>query len=168
MFVPDGNDLLINRDLSWLEFNRRVLEEAKDPHVPLLERLKFLAIFSLNLDEFFMVRVPGLKRQLQKEELNPDSDTANPAAVLAAISQKVHELTEEQHACFLDQILPELTAEGIHLVSSGEIGAAQHQFLKEFFSQDPLPYRKSPSRRSGSSVSLSPQSVAFFSGSAAL
>ena len=133
MIVPDRNNHLINRDLSWLEFNRRVLEEAKDPHVPLLEKLKFLAIFSSNLDEFFMVRVAGLKRQVQHEELNPDSDTANPGAVLSAISQKVHELTEEQHGCFLDTILPQLTAEGIHLVAPGEIGGAQHQFLEEFF-----------------------------------
>ena len=133
MIVPDEMNLLINRDLSWLEFNRRVLEEAKDPHVPLLERLKFLAIFSSNLDEFFMVRVAGLKRELQNEEPNPDSDTANPAAVLAAISEKVHELTEDQHACFLDKILPQLTAEGIHLVRPEEMNGAQHQFLEEFF-----------------------------------
>ena len=133
MFVPDENDLLINRDLSWLEFNRRVLEEAKDPQVPLLEKLKFLAIFSSNLDEFFMVRVAGLRREVQNEEPNPDSDTANPAAVLAAISEKVHELTEAQHACFLDNILPQLTAEGIHLVRPEEVNGAQHQFLEEFF-----------------------------------
>jgi polyphosphate kinase len=139
MIVPDENNLLINRDLSWLEFNRRVLEEAKDPHVPLLEKLKFLAIFSSNLDEFFMVRVAGLKRQAQNEELNPDSDTANPAAVLAAISQKVHQLTEEQHAGFLDTILPQLTAQGIHLVGPGEVGEAQHQFLEEFFQRTLYP-----------------------------
>ena len=133
MIVPDENELLINRDLSWLEFNRRVLEEAKDPQVPLLEKLKFLAIFSSNLDEFFMVRVAGLKREVQNEEPNPDSDTANPAAVLAAISEKVHELTEAQHACFLDNILPQLTTEGIHLVRPEEVNGAQRQFLEEFF-----------------------------------
>jgi polyphosphate kinase len=135
MIVPDRNNHLIDRDLSWLEFNRRVLEEAKDPHVPLLEKLKFLAIFSSNLDEFFMVRVAGLKRQVQHEELNPDSDTANPGAVLAAISQKVHELTEEQHGCFLDTILPQLTAEGIHLVAPGEIGERSISFWKSFFTR---------------------------------
>lgn len=139
MFVPDRNDLLINRDLSWLEFNRRVLEEAKDPQVPLLEKLKFLAIFSSNLDEFFMVRVAGLRREVQNEEPNPDSDTADPAAVLAAISKKVHELTEAQHACFLDKILPQLTAEGIHLVRPEEVNGAQHQFLEEFFQKTLYP-----------------------------
>ena len=167
MFVPDRNDLLINRDLSWLEFNRRVLEEAKDPQVPLLEKLKFLAIFSSNLDEFFMVRVAGLRREVQNEEPNPDSDTADPAAVLAAISKKVHELTEAQHACFLDKILPQLTAEGIHLVRPEEVNGAQHQFLEEFFQKDALPYCYSLGCRSGSSVSISRQSVTFFSGSAA-
>ena len=81
----DGNGVpLLNRDLSWLEFNRRVLEEAKDPRVPLLDRLKFLAIFSSNLDEFFMVRVAGLKRRLQKDEIGPDPEIDDPAEVLAA------------------------------------------------------------------------------------
>jgi polyphosphate kinase len=133
MLVADGNNLLINRDLSWLEFNRRVLAEAKDPRVPLLERLKFLAIFSSNLDEFFMVRVAGLKRQAKNEEAERDSDTEDPASVLAAISQKVHELTEEQHGCFLEEILPQLSAEGIHLVRPEEITEGQQRFLEEFF-----------------------------------
>ena len=136
MLLADKNNPFINRDLSWLEFNRRVLEEANDPHVPLLERLKFLAIFSSNLDEFFMVRVAGLKRQAKNHEADADTDQER---VLTAISQKVHELTEEQHACFLDQILPQLTAQGIDLVRPEEMSGTQDQFLEEFFQRTLYP-----------------------------
>src|SRR5262245_56508490 len=139
MLLANNHHSLINRDLSWLEFNRRVLEEAKHPRVPLLERLKFLAIFSSNLDEFFMVRVAGLKRQARDEERMFDGETSDPAAVLAAISQKVHQLTEEQHACFLEQILPQITAEGIHLMRSEDLVGAQNQFLEEFFQRTLYP-----------------------------
>lgn len=139
MLAADESNLLINRDLSWLDFNRRVLEEAKDPRVPLLERLKFLAIFSSNLDEFFMVRVAGLKRQAERDTQRFDSDTSDPAAVLTAISQRVHQLTEEQHACFLDQILPQLTAEGIHLMRAEDLNGAQKQFLEDFFQRTLYP-----------------------------
>src|SRR5688500_18586801 len=106
--MRDPQDLQMNRDLSWLEFNRRVLEEAKDPSVPLLERVKFLAIFSSNLDEFFMVRVAGLKRQASGDRPD-DADGVAPDAILRAISRRVHELTEEQHLCFLDTVLPQLS-----------------------------------------------------------
>jgi polyphosphate kinase len=129
--MKDEQSLLINRDLSWLEFNRRVLEEAKDPSVPLLERLKFLAIFSCNLDEFFMVRVAGLKRRAHNSETTPDEVTG--VSTLTAISQKVHELAEEQHLCFLDTILPQLTAEGIHLLRPEEINREQEKFLEDYF-----------------------------------
>jgi len=138
MLLADQNNFFVNRDLSWLEFNSRVLAEAKDARVPLLERLKFLAIFSSNLDEFFMVRVAGLKRQVKNRERGPESDI-DQDAVLAAISQKVHELTEEQHACFLEQILPRLTAEGIHLVRPEEMNSAQDQFLEDFFQRTLYP-----------------------------
>src|SRR5437867_455069 len=131
--MKDEQSLLINRDLSWLEFNRRVLEEAKDSTVPLLERVKFLAIFSSNLDEFFMVRVAGLKRQVNNREQSADSDGTSAAAVLTAISRRVHELAEEQHLCFLNTILPQLTAEGIHLVRPEEMSGEQERFLEDFF-----------------------------------
>ena len=124
-------DLLINRDLSWLEFNRRVLEEAKDPSVPLLERVKFLAIFSSNLDEFFMVRVAHLKHRTDNSGTTSNGITG--ASALTAISQKVHELVEEQHLCFLETVLPQLTAEGIHLLRPEEISREQEQFLEDYF-----------------------------------
>src|SRR5688500_1394134 len=136
--LPADQNFLINRDLSWLEFNRRVLEEAKDAHVPLLERLKFLAIFSSNLDEFFMVRVAGLKRQVTNQEQSSNPDTGL-AADLTAISQKVHELTEEQHSCCLDQILQQLAAEGVHLVRPDDMNGAQDHFLEEFFQRTLYP-----------------------------
>jgi len=131
--MSNKESLLINRDLSWLEFNRRVLEEAKDSTVPLLERVKFLAIFSSNLDEFFMVRVAGLKRQVNNREQSADSDGTSAAAVLTAISRRVHELAEEQHLCFLETVLPQLTAEGIHLLRPEEMNGEQARFLEEFF-----------------------------------
>lgn len=123
----------INREISWLEFNRRVLEEARDPQVPLLERVKFLSIFSSNLDEFFMVRVALLKRQIAegREPSRPDGLTG--AETLTAISRRVHELAEEQHRCFLNKILPQLTAEGIHLVRPEEMNHDQERFIEDFF-----------------------------------
>jgi polyphosphate kinase len=123
----------LNRELAWLEFNRRVLEEARDENVPLLERVKFLAIFSSNLDEFFMVRVARLKRQIREGNDSTGPDGLSAAETLTAISRRVHELAEEQHLCFLDTILPQLTAEGIHLVRPEEMSGEQERFLEDFF-----------------------------------
>src|SRR3954462_11144860 len=93
----DDPSLFINRELSWLEFNARVLNEANDEKVPLYERLKFLAIYAQNLDEFFMVRAAGLQAQIsgEIEEVPPDGLT--PEQQLAAIGRRVHELTSEQY-----------------------------------------------------------------------
>src|ERR1041384_7074389 len=132
------SELLINRDLSWLEFNRRVLEEAKSAAVPLLERVKFLAIFSSNLDEFFMVRIAGLKRQLASDPMSNTNGTAQ-EAILRAISRRVHELTDEQHRVFLSTVLPPLTREGVHLVRPEELTYDQEQFLKDFFQRTLYP-----------------------------
>jgi polyphosphate kinase len=123
----------INRELSWLEFNRRVLEEAKNESVPLLERVKFLAIFSSNLDEFFMVRVARLKRLILQETLNVEPDGLTHAETLIAVSKRVHELAQEQHLCFLNTMMPQLSAEGIHLVRPEEMSGEQERFLEEYF-----------------------------------
>src|SRR5437588_7983745 len=90
----DDPKLYINRELSWLEFNRRVLEEAQDPSVPLLERLKFLAIFSANLDEFFMVRVAGLKRRVRTGNDTAGPDGLTPVETMRAVATRVHELMD--------------------------------------------------------------------------
>src|SRR5207245_10218818 len=110
----------INRELSWLEFNRRVLEEAQDPSVPLLERVKFLAIFSSNLDELFMVRVAALKRRLEAGDQRPGPDGLTPAETIKAVTARVRELVAAQHHCFLGEIQPLLTAAGILLLRPKE------------------------------------------------
>ncbi len=93
--------LYLNRELSWLEFNRRVLEEAHDMRHPLLERVKFLAIFSTNLDEFYMIRVSGLKDQLAAGVTSAPSDGLTPAQTLAAIRERVLPMLHEQRRHFL-------------------------------------------------------------------
>ncbi len=120
----------VNRELSWLEFNRRVLEEAQDPSVPLLERVKFLAIFSANLDEFFMVRVAALKRRIDAGEAQAGPDGLTPAETLAAVAGRVHELVDEHRRCFLE-ILPLLAAEGIVLLRHQDITAEQRRFVEQ-------------------------------------
>jgi polyphosphate kinase len=136
--MPD-NHTLVNRELSWLEFNRRVLEEAQDETVPLLERIKFLAIFSSNLDEFFMVRVAGLKRLIAAgdQSIGPDGLTARETMVAVAI--QVHRLVEEQHRCFLEILQPRLAAHGIHLVRPGAENAEQARYLEDYFQRVLLP-----------------------------
>src|SRR3989440_7873783 len=89
-----------NRELSWLEFNQRVLDEARDESLPLLERLKFLSITASNLDEFFMVRVGGLRVLVEQGITTPDAAGLTPAEQLAAISKRAHEMVDEQQACF--------------------------------------------------------------------
>src|SRR5271155_5822837 len=112
----DDPCLYVNRELSWLEFNRRVLEEAQDPGVPLLERLKFLAIFESNLDEFFMVRVGGLQQKVQVGiPQGSGADRTPPAEQIEKIGQTVRLMTSDAYSCLLDDVLPGLEKEGIVL-----------------------------------------------------
>src|SRR5438034_8237270 len=106
--------LLFNRELSWLEFNRRVLEEALDARVPLLERLKFLAIFASNLDEFFMVRVGGLQQKVQAGiGVGSGADRMPPKEQLERISQVARQLLADAYQCMSKELLPALAKEGI-------------------------------------------------------
>jgi polyphosphate kinase len=133
------SDRMINRELSWLEFNRRVLEEAQDLTVPLLERVKFLSIFSSNLDEFFMVRVADLKQRIWAGDQSAAADGLSPARTLAAVSERVHALVQEQHRSFLEDIQPRLVAEGIRIVRPKEVTPEQTQVLEAYFHRTLLP-----------------------------
>ncbi len=131
----------INRELSWLEFNARVLEEAQDASNPLLERVKFLSIFSSNLDEFFMVRVAGLREQgfggVAPQDIAADGLDA--LTQLQRISARTRELVEQQYRCFNDAILPALAEQQIHILRGGDLDKAQRRIVDEFFSQRAFP-----------------------------
>jgi polyphosphate kinase len=133
------SDRMINRELSWLEFNRRVLEEAQDLTVPLLERVKFLSIFSSNLDEFFMVRVADLKQRIWAGDQSAAADGLSPVQTLAAVSERVHALVQEQHRSFLEDIQPRLVAEGIRIVRPKEVTPEQTQVIEAYFHRTLLP-----------------------------
>ena len=136
---PVPPDAFVNRELSWLEFNRRVLEEAQDPTVPLLERVKFLAIFSSNLDEFFMVRVAELKRRIRAGDTTMGPDEMSPTKTLAAVADQVHRLVDAQHRCFLEELGPILASEGVRLVRPKEVTAEQERFLEDYFRRTLMP-----------------------------
>jgi polyphosphate kinase len=131
----------INRELSWLEFNARVLEEAEDESNPLLERVKFLAIFSSNLDEFFMVRVAGLREQAFGDGAPEDfaADGLSPIQQLERIHERTQELVARQYACWNQQVRPALAAQGITLLRYDELSPEQHARLEDFFRRRAFP-----------------------------
>ncbi len=126
-------DRFLNREISWLDFNARVLALAKDPTTPLLERAKFLAIFASNLDEFFMVRVAGLKRRQSMGLGVRSSDGLKPREQLAQITSKTRELVAEHARCFSDDVQPALAAEGVRVVMWDQLDAAQQAPLHDYF-----------------------------------
>ncbi|MCW2804680.1 MAG: polyphosphate kinase [Propionibacteriaceae bacterium] len=133
-------DRFLDRELSWLAFNNRVLDLAKDQlRVPLLERAKFLAIFASNLDEFFMVRVAGLKRRIAAGVAVPSVSGMMPREVHAAILQRTRELVAEQARVFTDEIRPQLAAEGIEILSWHELTTAEKDRMRELFAERIFP-----------------------------
>lgn len=133
------NDVqFFNRELSWLEFNQRVLDEANNPDVPLLERLKFLSITASNLDEFFMIRVGGLQQLADSDTQRRDPSGLTPKKQLAAISKRTHELTRDQYDCYLSQIEPQLETAGIRRFTPSALDAEQSRFVNDIFMDEVL------------------------------
>jgi len=131
--------LFFNRELSWLEFNQRVLGEALDPENPLLERVKFLAITSSNLDEFFMVRVGGLNILVAQDNNKPDVTGRSPREQLEELSRRTHQMTNQQYECFNQMLEPDLEEIGIRRLSSLDLNDAQHQALSDRFDREIYP-----------------------------
>jgi polyphosphate kinase len=136
---PASAKLFINRELSWLGFNERVLEEAHDPTVPLVERLKFVAIVSSNLDEFFMVRVAGLKQQLSGNVAETPPDGLTAAEQLAAISTRAHAMVANLYGAWRNDIEPGLAQAGIRRVAPGELTPDQKAHLSAYFAREVWP-----------------------------
>ena len=128
-----------SRELSWLAFNARVLSLAGDPDVPLLERARYLSIFSTNLDEFFQVRVSGLADRVAAELTERTLDGHTPAEQLSKVRQVTAELCCEQQRLFLEQVHPELASEGIHLLSADDLDQDERDRLREHFSERVFP-----------------------------
>lgn len=135
--LPD--DRYFNREISWLDFNARVLALAEDPSLPLLERAKFLAIFASNLDEFYMVRVAGLKRREETGLSVRSADGLTPQEQLTWIAKRNQELVEQHSAVFLNDVLPELAKEGIRIVTWHDLPEHDRQRLSSYFSDQVFP-----------------------------
>ncbi len=133
----NDSERFINRELSWLEFNARVLEEARDPRKPPLDRLKFLSIFSTNLDEFFMIRVGGLRhRELDEVSSSEAGDGLTTEQVLVQVSAKVHELVREQYRILGEEVLPQLAEKGLRLRSPAEVRGDDAAAMHARFNRD--------------------------------
>jgi polyphosphate kinase len=131
--------LYLNREISWLQFNDRVLSLAADPGTPLLERLRFLSIFATNLDEFYMVRVSGLREQVEAGVATRGSDGWTPTETLEAISKYIGPATETHTRCFLEDVVPALEAAGIHLAEVDQLERQDREYLGEYFQDQVFP-----------------------------
>src|SRR5438034_2535057 len=142
--VPAANRVsdprnFINRDLSWLEFNRRVLEEAQDPTQPLIERVKFLLIFSSKLDEFFEIRVAGIKQQIESETSDLGPDGLSPTETFNNIQRVVRELVAAQYSLWNEELLPLLAKNGIRIPKMTELSAKRVALAHKYFQEEVFP-----------------------------
>jgi polyphosphate kinase len=143
--VMKNNDVahpqyILNRHHSWMQFNERVLEEARDAKNPLLERVKFLAITASNLDEFVEVRVAGILQQVEHGNCEPGPDGRVPAEVLKELAEKIHSFVKAQYDCWREELLPALAAESVRVVSWKKLGPAARLYIENYYikSVEPL------------------------------
>ena len=135
-FLPSH---FLNRELSWLEFNQRVLGEAEDPRNPLLERVKFFCITNSNLDEFFEVRVAGLKQQVESHVVERSIDGQTAAEILQAVTRRVREMVDEQYRCWRNELRPSLARHGIRFLGIDELSTADRDWLEVFYRSEVRP-----------------------------
>ena len=124
-----------NREISWMDFNYRVLEEAIDKNNPIMERVKFLSISSSNLDEFFMVRVAGIMEKIEIKSTDKDASGLKPKQLLSFLTKKIHDFYEKQYLCFHKMIIPDLKKEGIEILKWKELSKEQVKFTEDFFNK---------------------------------
>lgn len=136
---PGNSEHFINRELSLLEFNRRVLAQATDPAVPILERLRFLCISGSNMDEFFEIRVSGLKQQVAYGSVQRGPDNLSPSEQLQRISEIAHGIVNQQYRILNDEILPALKEQGICFLRRGDWTRKQSSWVRSFFTRELLP-----------------------------
>ena len=132
-------DRLIDRELSWLSFNERVLDLAEDKNIPLLERCRFLAIFSSNLDDFYMIRVASLKIKIEKGYFKANSAGFSPQELMKEISEKTQKLINRQSICFQESIMPELAANGIEISTWNQLSADEKKYVTKIFNDRIFP-----------------------------
>ena len=136
---PESPSLFLNRELSWLQFNLRVLEEAEDTRHPLLERVKFLAIFATNLDEFFMVRVSGLRRQIAGGAGETPPDAMTPSEQMLAICRELTVYLERHETCWKHDLLPKLRDAGVHVLHINDVDQQERDILRQYFIREIFP-----------------------------
>src|SRR5580658_7730480 len=129
----------INREMSWLEFNRRVLEEAQDRSQPLIERVKFLAIFASNLDEFFEIRVAGIKQQIDSGTADIGPDGMTPIEVFEEIQKRSHEMTETLYRLWNEEIVPAMAENSIFIKSVPKLEGAEAEWMRAYFRNEVYP-----------------------------
>src|SRR5262249_27622623 len=131
--ITFGPAHFLNRELSWLEFNQRVLDEALDPENPLLERIKFFCIVSSNLDEFFEVRVAGIKQQIESDVVERSTDGFTASEVFTAVTQRIRRMVEQQYACWREALLPALAVNGIRFLDFDQLEPPDLTWLEEAY-----------------------------------
>jgi polyphosphate kinase len=139
IITENPRERLVDRELSWLSFNERVLELAEDKNIPLLERCRFLAIFSSNLDDFFMIRVASLKRKIDSGFSKANSAGYTPTQAMAEVSKKTQELIERQTRCFHEDIAPQLSEVGIEITTWENLSDSEKKYVNKIFTDRIFP-----------------------------